>query len=43
MVDRLFSFSSFLALRYTEKSGVDFSARLKYRYSQMPSDEDCIL
>lgn len=40
MIDRAFSNSSFLALRYIEKSEVDFSDKIPYRYPKMPSDED---
>lgn len=43
MVDRNFSNSSFLALRYTEKPDVDFTEKIKYRHPEMPSDEGRIL
>jgi len=43
MIDRIFSNSSFLALRFTEKSGVDFTEKLHYRHPEMPSDDDKIL
>ena len=43
MIDRNFSISSFLALRYTEKPGVDFTDKLHYRHPEMPSDEGRIL
>ena len=39
MVDKNLSMSSFLALRYIEKPGVDFSEKLHYRHPEMPSDE----
>ena len=43
MIDRNLSISSFLALRYTEKPGVDFSAKYHYRHPEMPSNENRIL
>lgn len=43
MIDRPFSNSSFLALRYTEKPGVDFTEKIHYRHPEMPSDEGIIL
>lgn len=39
MIDREFSISSFLALRYTEKRNVDFTEKYKYRRPEMPIDE----
>lgn len=43
MVDKKFSNSSFLALRFTEMHDVDFTSKLKYRRPEMPSDENRIL
>ena len=43
MVDKSFSMSSFLALRYMEKSGVDFTDKLPYRHPSLPSDDERIL
>lgn len=43
MIDRAFSISSFLALRYTAKPGVDFTDKYTYRYPHMPTDEGRIL
>lgn len=43
MIDRKFSISSFLALRYTEKLDVDFTDKYKYRRPEMPIDEGRIL
>lgn len=43
MIDRKFSISSFLALRYTEKPDVDFSEKLHYRHPEIPSDDGRIL
>ena len=43
MVDREFSISSFLALRYTEKPEIDFTEKLHYRHPEMPSDDGRIL
>lgn len=42
-VDRNFSMSSFLALRYTEKLGVDFTEKLSYRHPKLPADSERIL
>ena len=43
MVDKSFSMSSFLALRYIEKRGVNFTEKIPYRYPSLPLDEDRIL
>ncbi|WP_406545436.1 asparagine synthase-related protein [Succinimonas sp.] len=43
MIDKDFCMSSFLALRYVEKSGVDFSYGIKYRHPEVPSDLNKIL
>ena len=43
MVDKVYSMSSFLALRYTEKPGVDYTKKIHYRYPKKPSDEGRIL
>lgn len=43
MVDKNLSMSSFLALRYTEKLGVDFTEKLQYRHPVLPADEDRIM
>ena len=43
MVDKEFCMSSYLALRYVEKKGVDFCEKLQYRNPLLPSDEDRIL
>lgn len=43
MIDRAFSNSSFLALRFTEKPGVNFTHELQYRHPEMPSDEGRVL
>jgi Asparagine synthase (glutamine-hydrolyzing) len=43
MIDREFSISSFLALRYTEKPDVDFTDKYKYRRPEMPTDDGRIL
>ena len=43
MIDRKYSISSFLALRYTEKPDVDFSGKLHYRHPEIPSDDGRIL
>ncbi|WP_028521059.1 asparagine synthase-related protein [Ruminococcus flavefaciens] len=43
MIDTAYCNSSFLALRYIEKQGVDFSEKLTYRYPEMPSDDNRIL
>lgn len=42
MIDRKYSISSFLALRFTEKPGVDFTDKLRYRHPEMPSDDNRI-
>ena len=42
-VDKKFSMSSFLALRYTEKPGVDFTEKLHYRRPDYPAEEHRIL
>lgn len=42
-VDKKFSMSSFLALRYTEKPGVDFTEKLHYRHPDFPAEEHRIL
>ena len=42
MIDRSFSISSFLALRFTEKPEVDFTEKLKYRHPEPPSDKNRI-
>ena len=43
MIDRVFSISSFLALRYIVRKGVDFTDILHYRYPERPSNEHRIL
>lgn len=43
MVDREYSISSFLALRYIEKPDVNFTEKYPYRYPEMPSDKGRIL
>ena len=43
MIDRVFSISSFLALRYTEKPDVDFAEGFHYRHPEIPSDNGRIL
>ncbi len=43
MTDKDFCCSSFLALRYIEKPGVDFTDRFRYRLPALPSDEGRIL
>lgn len=43
MIDREFSISSFLALRFTEKPDVDFTEKYKYRRPEMPTDEGRVL
>ncbi|WP_300809556.1 asparagine synthase-related protein [uncultured Acetatifactor sp.] len=43
MVDKNLSMSSFLALRYTEKPGVDFTEKLSYRHPLIPHDKERIL
>ena len=42
MVDKTLSMSSFLALRYTEKTNVDFTDKLKYRHPSLPAENDRI-
>ena len=42
MVDKDFCMSSFLALRYTEKFGVDFTEKLPYRHPSLPLDSERI-
>ncbi len=42
MIDRRLSNSSFLALRFTEKNGVDFCSCWPYRHPDMPSEENRI-
>lgn len=42
MVNKPFSMSSFLALRYIEKPGVDFTDKLSYRHPELPNDNDRI-
>lgn len=43
MIDKNFSMSSYLALRYIEKPGVDFSEKLPYKHPSLPAEEDRIL
>lgn len=43
MIDKKYSMSSYLALRYTERPDVDFSEKLKYRHPILPADENRIL
>ena len=43
MVDRNFSISSFLALRYIAKPSVNFTDKIHYRYPEIPSDNGKIL
>ena len=43
MVDKNLSMSSFLALRYTEKLGVDFTKKLSYRHPTLPKESERIL
>lgn len=43
MVDKNLSMSSFLALRYTEKRGVDYTEKIKYRHPTLISDQERIL
>lgn len=43
MIDRNLSMSSFLALRYTEKPGVDYTDKLRYRHPEIPSESGRIL
>ncbi len=43
MVDKIYSMSSYLALRYIEKPGVDITEKLRYRHPELPKDEDRIL
>ncbi len=43
MIDKMFSSSSFLALRFTVKRNTDFVDKLHYRYPEMPSEKDRIL
>lgn len=43
MIDKRFSSSSFLSLRFVEKRGIDFTEKLHYRYPEMPSEENRIL
>ena len=43
MVDRDYCNSSFLALRYVGRSGVDFSDKVHYRYPEVPSNTNRIL
>ena len=43
MVDKRFSNSSFLALRFTEMQDLDFTNKIKYRRPEVPSDENRIL
>lgn len=43
MVDKRFSMSSFLALRYIEKAGIDFAANIPYRHPRQPEDENRVL
>lgn len=42
MVDKNLSMSSFLALRYTEKPGVDFTEKIQYRHHQLPKADERI-
>lgn len=42
MVDKNLSMSQFLALRYTEKQGVDFTEKLTYRRPKLPDEQDRI-
>lgn len=43
MVDKNLSMSSFLALRYIEKSGVNFTEKLNYCHPSLPNDSERIL
>lgn len=43
MIDKEFCMSSFLALRYIERPGVDFTSKIQYRHPEMPSEENRIL
>ena len=43
MIDKNFSMSSFLALRYTEKVNIDFSDKLSYRHPSVPKESERIL
>lgn len=43
MIDKNFSMSSFLALRYIEKPDVDFTEKLRYRHPKLPADQDRII
>jgi len=43
MIDREYSNSAFVALRFTEKPGVDFCSAWPYRHPDMPSEEGRIL
>ncbi|MBQ4309719.1 MAG: asparagine synthase, partial [Lachnospiraceae bacterium] len=43
MIDRKYSNSAFVALRFTEKPGVDFCSAWPYRHPDMPSEEGRIL
>lgn len=43
MIDRDYCISSYLALRYIDKPGIEFSEKLKYRYPKMPSNVGRIL
>ena len=43
MVDKSFCNSSYLALRYIEKKGINFSDKYPYRCPPMPSNEDRVL
>ena len=42
MIDKNQSMSSFLALRYTEKSDVDFTEKLSCRHPQLPKADERI-
>ncbi len=43
MVDKNLGMSSFLAVRYIEKPGVDFTEKLPYRHPSLPLDSERIL
>ncbi|MBR5975907.1 MAG: asparagine synthase [Clostridiales bacterium] len=43
MVDLPLSMSSFLALRYIERTDVDFTEKFRYRHPAMPSEENRVL
>ncbi len=43
MVDKNLSMSSYLALRYIEKPGIDFTEKLSYRRPFLLSDDERIM